>query len=36
MRILDWIANQLTLTMLKRWILIWLTVVIVGALSIFH
>ena len=28
--------TKCTRTMLKRWILIWLTVVIVGALSIFH
>jgi hypothetical protein len=36
MWILDWLANHLIRTMLKRWILMWLTVVIVGALSIFH
>jgi hypothetical protein len=36
MRILDWLANHLTRTMLKRWMVIWLTVVIVGALSLFH
>jgi hypothetical protein len=36
MRILDWLANNLTTTMLKQWMLIWLTVLIVGALSIFH
>ena len=36
MQLLDWLANHLTPTKLTRWILIWLTVVIVGALSKFH
>jgi hypothetical protein len=35
MRILDWLANHLTRTMLKRWMIIWLTVVIMGVASSF-
>jgi hypothetical protein len=35
MRILDWLANNLTTTMLKRWMIIWLTVVIMGIVSMF-
>ena len=35
MQILDWLANTLTTTMLKRWMIIWLTVVIIGVLSLF-
>jgi hypothetical protein len=35
MRILDWLANHLTTTMLKRWMMIWLAVVIIGVLSLF-
>ena len=32
MRILDWLANNLTETMLIRWMIIGLTVVIIGVL----
>ena len=35
MQILDWLANNLTATMLKRWMVIWLTLVIIGVLSSF-
>jgi hypothetical protein len=35
MQILDWLAKNLTRTMLKRWMMIWLTVVIIGVVSIF-
>ena len=35
MRILDWLANNLTSTMLKRWMIMWLMVVVIGVLSIF-
>jgi hypothetical protein len=35
MRNLDWPANNLTTTMLKRWMIIWLTVVMMGIVSIF-
>jgi hypothetical protein len=33
--LLDWLANHLTYPMLKRWMLIWLTVVIIGVFSLF-
>ena len=35
MRILDWLASNLTTTMLKRWMIMWLTVVIMGIVSLF-
>jgi hypothetical protein len=35
MQILDWLANHLTRTMLKRWMLIWLAVVMIGIVSLF-
>jgi hypothetical protein len=35
MRFLDWLATNLSATMLKRWMVIWLTLVIIGVLSIF-
>jgi hypothetical protein len=35
MQVLDWLAKNLTRTMLKRWMFIWLTVVVIGALSLF-
>ena len=35
MLILDWLANHLTRTMLKRWMLIWSAVVMIGVLSLF-
>jgi hypothetical protein len=35
MQILDWLATHLTRTMLKRWMLIWSTVVMMGVLSLF-
>jgi hypothetical protein len=35
MRILQWLADTLTTTMLKRWMAIWLTLTIVGVLSSF-
>ena len=35
MWILDWLADNLTATMLKRWMLIWLTVVMIGVISLF-
>ena len=35
MRILDWLANNLTTTMLTRWMIIELTVVLIGVLSLF-
>jgi hypothetical protein len=30
---MQWLAANLTAAMLKRWMLIWLTVVIIGVLS---
>jgi hypothetical protein len=35
MQVFDWLANHLTRTMLKRWMLIWSAVVILGVLSLF-
>jgi hypothetical protein len=35
MRILDWLASNLTPPMLKRWMIIWLLVVIIGVLASF-
>jgi ABC-type transport system involved in cytochrome c biogenesis permease component len=35
MRILHRLADNLTATMLKRWMIIWLTMVIIGVVSIF-
>jgi hypothetical protein len=35
MRILDWLANNLTGTMLKRWMVMWLRLVIIGVASSF-
>jgi hypothetical protein len=35
MQILDWLATNLTRTMLKRWMIIWSAVVILGVLSLF-
>jgi hypothetical protein len=29
-QIIQWLANNLTATMLKRWMIIWLAVVIIG------
>jgi hypothetical protein len=34
MRILDWLANHLTKTMLKRWMLIGFALVLLGLFSI--
>jgi len=34
MRILDWLANHLTATMLKRWILIGFALVLIGLFSL--
>ena len=30
MRFLDWLANHLTSTMLKRWMAIWLSLTLIG------
>jgi hypothetical protein len=35
MRFLDWLATNLSATMLKRWMAIWLTFVIIGVFSLF-
>jgi hypothetical protein len=35
MQVLDWLAKNLTRTILKRWMFIWLTVVVIGVLSLF-
>jgi len=34
MQILDWLANHLTRTMLKRWMLIGITLVLIGLFSL--
>jgi hypothetical protein len=34
MRILDWLANHLTRTMLKRWMLIGFVLLLIGLFSI--
>jgi hypothetical protein len=34
MRILDWLANHLTRTMLKRWMLIGFALVLVGLFAL--
>jgi hypothetical protein len=34
MRILDWLANHLTATMLKRWMIIGFALVMIGLLSV--
>jgi hypothetical protein len=34
MRILDWLATNLTPTMLKRSMVMWLTVVMIGVVSL--
>jgi hypothetical protein len=34
MQIFDWLAKQITKTILTRWMIIWIIVVLIGALSI--
>jgi hypothetical protein len=34
LRILDWLANNFTKTMLKRWMIIWFMMVVIGVLAI--
>jgi hypothetical protein len=35
MQRIQWLADNLTATMLKRWMLIWLTRVMIGVFSLF-
>jgi hypothetical protein len=35
MRILYWLADNLTGVILKRWMIIWLPVVVIGVFSMF-
>jgi hypothetical protein len=35
MRIVPWLADHLTPTMLKRWMAIWFTLTLIGVLSSF-